>query len=161
TMRPQRDVIPKGVEWIKDSVTAVDPAAHEVHLASGRTLGYERLILAPGIRNDWDAVPGLAEAMHTPSGASNYEFSLAVKASALLRDIRSGTVVFVQAPGPASCAGAAQKPMYQACAYWRAKGVLDDIRVVMLVPEPTVFGIPEIDAELERKIAEYGIELRT
>src|SRR5690606_34660320 len=45
TMRPQRDVIPKGVEWIKDSVTAVDPAAHEVHLASGRTLGYERLIL--------------------------------------------------------------------------------------------------------------------
>lgn len=161
TMRPQRDVMPKGVEWIKDSVTGVDAGAHEVRLASGGTVGYEQLILAPGIRNDWDAIPGLAEVMRSPAGASNYEFELAIKASSLLRDFRAGTVVFVQAPGPASCAGAAQKPMYQACAYWRAKGVLDDIRVVMLVPEPTVFGIPEIDAELVRKIEEYGIELRT
>jgi sulfide:quinone oxidoreductase len=51
--------------------------------------------------------------------------------------------------------------MYLACDYWRATGVLSDIRVVMIVPDPTVFGIPEIDRELERKIAEYGIELRS
>jgi sulfide:quinone oxidoreductase len=50
--------------------------------------------------------------------------------------------------------------MYLACDYWRATGVLGDIRVVMVVPDPTVFGIPEIDRELERKVAEYGIELR-
>lgn len=31
----------------------------------------------------------------------------------------------------------------------------------MVQPYPTVFGIPEVDQELERKIAEYGIELRT
>jgi sulfide:quinone oxidoreductase len=31
----------------------------------------------------------------------------------------------------------------------------------MVVPTDTVFGIPAIDRELERKIAEYGIELRT
>jgi sulfide:quinone oxidoreductase len=39
--------------------------------------------------------------------------------------------------------------------------VLDRIRVVMVQPYPTVFGMPEIDRELDRKIAEYGIELRT
>lgn len=161
TMRPQADVMPKGVEWIQDSVTGVDADAHEVRLSSGGTVGYEHVIVCPGIINDWDAIPGLTDAMLSPHSASNYELELAVKASALLRDVRGGTVVFAQAAGPASCAGAAQKPMYQACAYWKAKGVLDDIRVVMLVPDPTVFGIPEIDAELERKIAEYGIELHT
>lgn len=159
--RPQRDVTPHGVEWVRDSVTRVNADARAVHLASGGVLTYEHLILSPGISQDWEAIPGLADAMRTPQGASNYTFDLAVKASGLLRDVTRGTVVFVQAAGPASCAGAAQKPMYQACAYWRAKGVLDDIRVVMLVPDPTVFGIPEIDAELERKIEEYGIELHT
>lgn len=159
--RPQRDLIPKGVEWIQDTVIKVDPKAHEVKLAAGGTVGYDQLVVCPGIQNRWDGIPGLAEAIRTPAVASNYEFDLAIKASALLREVREGTVVFVQAQGPASCAGAAQKPMYQACAYWRAKGVLDDIRVVMLVPDPTIFGIPEIDAELERKIAEYGVELQT
>lgn len=159
--RPQRDLIPKGVEWIQDTVISVDADAHKVRLAAGGPVGYEQLIVCPGIQNDWDGIPGLADAIRTPAVASNYEFDLATKASALLREVQGGTVVFVQAKGPASCAGAAQKPMYQACAYWRAKGVLDDIRVVMLVPDPTVFGIPEIDAELERKIDEYGIELRT
>ena len=70
-------------------------------------------------------------------------------------------MVFTVPDGPTACAGAAQKPMYLACDYWRSKGVLDDIRVVLLVPGRTVFGIPMIDEELDRKIAEYGIELRT
>ena len=160
-VRAQADVMPRGVEWIPDAVNAVDPENRRVHLASGDTVRYEQLILSPGIRNDWDAVPGLDEAMNSPHGASNYEFGLARKASQLLRSVRSGTVVFVQAPGPASCAGAAQKPMYQACAYWRAMNVLHDIHVVLLVPSPTIFGIPEIDAELQRSIDEYDIDVRT
>ncbi|PYD00417.1 pyridine nucleotide-disulfide oxidoreductase [Microbacterium esteraromaticum] len=160
-VRPQADVMPDGVEWIPDAVNAVDPQNRRVHLASGDTLRYDQLILSPGIRNDWEAVPGLEEAMTSPSAASNYDFALARKASHLLRSMRSGTVVFVQAPGPASCAGAAQKPMYQACAYWRAMNVLHDIHVVLLVPSPTIFGIPEIDAELQRSIDEYDIDVRT
>ena len=62
--------------------------------------------------------------------------------------------------GPAKCAGAAQKPMYLACDYWREQGVLQDIRVVMVQPYPTVYGVPGVDEELNRKIADYGIELR-
>lgn len=161
TVRPQADVTPKGVTWVQDAVARVDPDQNRVELGSGELMEYEHLIVAAGIRQDWDAVPGLTAAMLAPSGASNYLLDLAAKASPLLRDVRSGTVVFIQPPGPASCAGAAQKPMYQACAYWQRAGVLPGIRVVLLVPDPTIFGIPEIDAELERKVAEYGIEVHT
>lgn len=158
-VRPQAEVMPRGVRWIQDAVAAVEPADDRVVLGHGGTLSYRHLILAPGIRQDWDAVPGLTAAMLSPHGASNYVFDLAAKASPLLRDLRRGTVVFVQPTGPASCAGAAQKPMYQACDYWRRIGVLPDLRVVLLVADDTIFGIPEIDAELDRKIAEYGIEV--
>lgn len=161
TVREQGSVTPRGVQWIQDAVTTVTPESNRLTLASGEELTYEQLVVCPGITNDWDAVPGLADAMRTPFGASNYEFELAAKASTLLRDTRRGTVVFSQPPGPASCAAAAQKPMYLACDYWRSTGVLSDIRVVMIVPDESIFGMPMIDAELNRKIAEYGIELRT
>ena len=160
-VRPQAEVTPRGVSWINDSVVTVDPDRDVVELASGRQVGYDQLIVCPGVQNDWHRIPGLAEAMDTPAGVSNYELPLAIKASDLLREVRSGTVVFTEPAGPASCAGAAQKPMYLACDYWRATGVLADIRVVLVLPYPTLFGIPEIDAELERLVAEYGIEVRT
>lgn len=161
TVRPQADVTPKGVEWIRDAATAVDAEASVVELASGRRLAYDQLVLCPGMHFEWSRVDGLAEAVAQRAVVSNYELDLAIDASAALRDIRSGTVVFVQPAGPGSCLGAGQKPMYQACAYWRAQGVLDQLRVVLVVADDEVFGIPEIAAELQRKIAEYGIELRT
>lgn len=161
TVRPMAGVIPPGVQWIQDAVVAVDPDRRTLTLAGGDVVGYEHLVLSPGIRQDWDAVPGLLAALGTPAVTSHYRHELAVKTSALLRDLREGTVVFVQPPGEASCWGASQKPMYQACAYWRARGVLGRIRVILVVPTPTVFGLPHIDRELDRKIAEYGIEVRT
>ncbi|MFK4837561.1 NAD(P)/FAD-dependent oxidoreductase [Microbacterium sp. ZW T2_14] len=160
TVRPQREVMPKGVEWIQDAVTTVQPDANAVVLDSGDRVTFDQLIVCPGIQLDWERIPGLAEAMQTPAAASHYEFELAQKASLLLRDLKEGTVVFTQPDGPASCAAAAQKPMYQACDYWRATGVLDRIRVVMVVPTESAF-LPPFDRELERKIEEYGIELRT
>jgi sulfide:quinone oxidoreductase len=161
TVRPQRDVIPEGVEWIQDSVISIDPAGNAVELRDGGRVTYDHVIVCPGIQLDWARIAGLQSALETPEVASHYEYALAAKASLLLRDLTRGTVVFTQPPGPASCAGAAQKPMYQACDYWRATGVLDDIRVIMVVPTDTVYGIPAFDAELNRCIEEYGIELRT
>ena len=161
TVRPQRDVMPKGVEWIRGRAASIDPDAGGVTLEDGRLITYDHVILSPGIQHDWSSVPGLVEALGTPAVASHYEYDLAAKASLLLRDLTSGTVVFTEPSGPASCAGASQKPMYQACDYWRAKGVLDDIRVIMVVPTHSIYGIPAFDRELERNIAKYGIEVRT
>jgi sulfide:quinone oxidoreductase len=159
-LRRQADVTPRGVEWIQDAAADIRPDAHEVVLASGKTVTYDQLVVCPGIQMNWTAVPGLAEAMETPAGISNYDHALAAKASPVLRDLTEGTAVFVQAADTSSCPGAAQKPMYLACAWWRARGVLDRIRVVLVTPEATLHGIPEFDAELQRKIDEYGIEVR-
>ncbi len=159
-VRPQASVMPRGVAWIQGEVVAVQQDSRTVVLSSGSTVKYDHVVVCPGIQKDWDAVPGLAEAMASPFGGSNYEFELAPKAWDLLRRMTSGTAVFTQPPGPATCAGAAQKPMYLACDHWREQGVLGNIRVVLAVPTPTVYGMDLIDEELNRKIAEYGIELR-
>ncbi|TLM72885.1 FAD/NAD(P)-binding oxidoreductase [Pseudarthrobacter sp. NamB4] len=160
-VRSQESVTPTGVTWIRDSAVDVDTDANTVTLASGSTVSYGQLVVCPGLQYDWDSVPGLAEAVHSPNGTSHYEFELAPKAWTLLSGLTSGTAVFTMPAGPIKCGGASQKPMYLACDYWREQGVLDKIRVVMVQPYPTVFGVPEVDRELDRKIAEYGIELWT
>ncbi|TNB70308.1 NAD(P)/FAD-dependent oxidoreductase [Arthrobacter sp. BB-1] len=160
-VRAQESVMPQGVTWIRDAATGVDTDTNTVTLASGSSVSYGQLVVCPGLQYDWDAVPGMAEAVHSPHGTSHYEFELASKAWTLLSALTSGTAVFTMPAGPIKCGGASQKPMYLACDYWREQGILDRIRVVMVQPYPTVFGVPEVDRELDRKIAEYGIELRT
>ncbi|MET1085698.1 MAG: FAD/NAD(P)-binding oxidoreductase [Arthrobacter sp.] len=160
-IRPQEQLIPDRVTWIRDAATGVDTDSNTVTLESGGTVAYGQLVVCPGLQYDWDAVPGLAEAVYSPHGASHYEFELAPKAWTLLSRLTSGTALFTMPAGPIKCGGATQKPMYLACDYWKDQGLLDRIRVVMVQPYPTVFGVPEVDRELDRKIAEYGIELWT
>jgi sulfide:quinone oxidoreductase len=160
-VRTQESVTPKGVTWIRDSAVDVDGNSNTVTLASGATVAYGQLVVCPGLQYDWDDVPGLAAAVDSPHGATHYEFDLAPKAWTLLSGLTEGTAVFTMPAGPIKCGGASQKPMYLACDYWRQLGVLDKIRVIMVQPYPTVFGVPEVDRELDRKIAEYGIELWT
>jgi len=48
-----------GVKMVRDDAVAVDPVKREVRLASGAMLGYDRLIIAPGIDFNYQTIPGL------------------------------------------------------------------------------------------------------
>jgi sulfite dehydrogenase len=52
----------RGVRIVRDDAVAVDPDKRMVRLASGDALGYDRLIIAPGIDFLPDAIPGLKSA---------------------------------------------------------------------------------------------------
>jgi len=51
----------RGVKLVRDEAVAVDPAKRQVRLASGATLEYDRLVVAPGI-DFLDVIPGLRSA---------------------------------------------------------------------------------------------------
>ncbi len=159
SMRPQQKVMPKGVAWIKDKAAAFDPAARTVTTESGAELGYERLVVCPGIQLDWNKIPGMADALTTPYVSSNYTYDLAPKTWELIQKMRSGTAVFTMPAGPIKCAGAPQKIAYLAADYWRAQGVLDKIRIVLVLPTPGMFGVKVFSDELEKVVARYGIEV--
>ncbi|WP_028265829.1 NAD(P)/FAD-dependent oxidoreductase [Arthrobacter sp. MA-N2] len=160
SVRPQSSVIPQGVAWIKDAAANIDPEGHSVALASGGTVTYDYLVVSPGIQLDWDKVPGMAAAIESPAASSNYRYDLAPKTWNMIKNLTSGTAVFTQPSGPIKCAGAPQKIAYLAADYWRSQGVLEDIRVVMVLPTPGMFGVKVFSNELERVVAEYGIEVR-
>jgi len=51
-----------GVRLVRDSVTAIDAARRTVRLAGGSEIGYDRLIVSPGIDFMWQGLPGMASA---------------------------------------------------------------------------------------------------
>jgi sulfide dehydrogenase [flavocytochrome c] flavoprotein subunit len=51
-----------GVEVVHDKAVAIDPGQHTVRLAGGRTVPYDRLVVAPGIDMRWEAIAGYGEA---------------------------------------------------------------------------------------------------
>jgi sulfite dehydrogenase len=51
-----------GVQVVRDEAVAVDAAKRQVRLKSGTTLGYDRLIVSPGIDFIPDTIPGLRSA---------------------------------------------------------------------------------------------------
>ncbi|MGY1706194.1 FAD-dependent oxidoreductase [Geodermatophilus sp. SYSU D00697] len=157
--RPESSVMPRGVDWIRDAAADVDPGNRRVTLRSGRHVTYEQLVVAPGIQLDWGRVPGMTEALDTPMVSSNYTYGLAPKTWSRIRSMRSGTAVFAMPAGPIKCAGAPQKIAYLAADFWRREGVLGDIRVVLVLPTPAMFGVEVFSRELERVVARYGIEV--
>ena len=157
--RPMAGLIPRGVTWIRAAAEGVDAANRTVATSEGE-VGYDRLVLAPGIQLDWHRIPGMSEAVATPFASSNYSAALAPGTWSALRDLRGGTAVFTMPAGPIKCAGAPQKIAYLAADWWRRQGDLQDIRVVMVLPTPGMFGVPVFARELERVVAEYGIEVR-
>lgn len=158
--RPMAGLIPRGTTWLREAAAAIDPEAHAVTTDSGATLGYDHLVVCPGIQLDWDTVPGMADAIGTPQVSSNYAYELAPKTWGAIAAMRSGTAVFTMPSGPIKCAGAPQKIAYLAADHWRREGVLDAIRVVLVLPTPGMFGVPVFAHELARVAAGYGIEVR-
>lgn len=89
----------QGVQRVRGDVVAIDPAGRTVRLASGDTLHWDRLVLAPGIAFTLDGIPGLAAAYD--SGRAVHAWQAGAQTLALRRqlaDLPDGGVVLMSIP---------------------------------------------------------------
>jgi len=160
TVRPEASVMPKGVTWVRDAATGIDPDARTVTTESGRVVGYDYLVAAPGIQLDFGKIPGLTETLGQRGVSSNYRPDLPPRTWEFIRGLRGGTALFTMPAGPIKCAGAPQKIAYLAADWWRSQGVLDRTRVILVLPTAAMFSQPDWAKVLEGIAAGYGIEVR-
>ena len=160
TRRPEANVIPAGVRWIKGAVASFEPDCDQVTLEDGGKIGYRALVVAPGISLDWAAVDGLPATLGQNGVTSNYSFDTAPYTWKLVQDLRGGTALFTQPPMPIKCAGAPQKAMYLSCDHWLRNGVLNDINVEFHNAGAVLFGVKEFVPPLMEYISRYGVDLK-
>lgn len=159
THRREAGLIPRGAEWIKGAVAQFEPDADCVELADGRRIAYRVLIVCPGIKLDWDAIPGLAATLGRNGVTSNYRYDLAPYTNRLVRQFQGGTAIFTQPPMPIKCAGAPQKAMYLSCHRWEKSGLLGSIDVQFHTAGAVLFGVEAYVPALMDYVERYGIDL--
>lgn len=159
TRRAQAQVMPEGATWIKKSASGFLPAENKVLLSDGADVSYRVLVVCPGIKLDWEAIPGLAETLGTNGVTSNYGYDHAPYTNRLVQDLKGGRALFTQPPMPIKCAGAPQKAMYLSCFRWEQAGVLRDIDVQFHTAGGVLFGVPAYVPALMEYIERYDAHL--
>jgi len=153
-------VMPDRVTWIKQAATGFAPDSNEVVLADGSAVRYRVLVAAPGLKLDWNGIPGLSEALGKGGVTSNYRYDLAPYTRDLVRGLKRGRALFTQPAMPIKCAGAPQKAMYLSCDIWREAGALGQIDVEFHNPGAVLFGVAAYVPALMAYVERYGIDLR-
>jgi sulfide:quinone oxidoreductase len=160
TQKPLGSVIPKGVAWIKDRVQSVHPTENKVVCASGKEIGYDQLVIATGLKLDWQKIKGLEGHLGKNGICSIYQYEDAEKTAAMIRGFRGGDAVFTMPPVPIKCAGAPQKIMYLAEEIFQKNGVRAQSRVHFAVAGKVIFGVPAFAAPLMKVAARKKIDLK-
>src|SRR5260221_227757 len=158
TEKREADLIPRGVTWIRDAVIAFEPDENRVRPRGGPSLGYDYLVVCPGIQGNWEDIKGLKDTMGRNGECSNYDFNTVDFTCEAIRSIRQETAIFTMPATPIKCAGAPQKIMYLAEDHFRRAGVRDAIRVVYASASPAIFGVAKYRKALEKVVADRRMQ---
>lgn len=159
TRRSQASVMPDRVEWIRAAASGFAPEDNRVILRDGSDVHYRVLVACPGIKLDWDAIPGLRDALGHYGVTSNYGYDLAPYTRKLVDALRGGRALFTQPPMPIKCAGAPQKALYLSCTRWEKSGVLPNIDVQFHTAGAVLFGVAAYVPALMEYVARYNAHL--
>src|SRR5690554_3843638 len=160
TARPQAATLPKSAQWIRNAVAELDPDNQQVVLSDGRRVGYDILVVTPGLKLDWDGVEGLKETLGRNGVCSNYDPSLAEYTWRCIRSFRGGRALFTQPPAPIKCAGAPQKIAYLAADHFRRNNLSSVSEVSFLAAAGALFSVPDFVPPLEQVARRHNIDVR-
>ena len=159
TAKTMGSLIPSGVHWIKSAVAAFEPKDNAVVLDGCRVVKYDRLVVCPGLKLDWNKVDGLVETLGKNGVTSNYRYDLAPYTWHLVQNLNHGRALFTQPPMPIKCAGAPQKALYLSGDHWKRTGVLENIQIEFMNAGGVLFGVKDYVPALMDYVKRYDAKL--
>lgn len=158
TLRQEADLLPASVKWLKDYAESFQPDDNSVTLRSGEVIGYDYLVVCPGLQLDWHKIEGLRETIGQNGVCSNYSPDTVEYTYECIKNLASGTALFTQPTMPIKCAGAPQKIMYLAADRFRKQGIRDKIAIEFCNAGPGMFSVPFFAKALSKVAADYGVK---
>lgn len=126
--RDQRKVLDRRVPYFVDPAKHIDIEKKSVTTESGKTFGYDFLVIATGSRIRPDNIPGMVEGGHW-----FYDLDGARKLRAALSDFKGGRVV-VNINAPHKCPVAPLEVTFMLREFLAGKGVLDKSEITYTYP---------------------------
>jgi sulfide:quinone oxidoreductase len=153
--------IAEGVRVIFAEIERVDPQGRTVHLADGRRLDYDQLVIATGTTPRPDQTDGmLGEQWHGDVGEFyTYDGAIALRRS--LEEFTGGRLVVHITELPIKCPVAPLEFAFLADDYFTRKGMRDRVEIVFATPLDGAFTKPMASKRLGKLLTRKGISLET
>lgn len=158
------DYMPQGVEWVQATAAEIDPESRKVVTSEGKTLNYDFLIVASGLKLDYAAIlgmdterigqNGLGSMYHSPQAASATWASLSNFAD------KGGVAVFSRPATEMKCAGAPLKYTFISDDHLRRRGTRSKSEVIYHAHNKAFFSVPIVSEKVRMLFEDRGIKTR-
>ncbi len=156
-VRPTRDFLPDGVEFVVAEVEKVEPDKERVLLTNGRPIAYDLLIVATGTTPRPEETPGLEGPIWYRDAFDFYTLEGATRLRDRLATWEGGRLVIFLAESVFKCPVAPLEFAFLADSYFEERGIRDRVEITYVTPLGGAFTKPQASAFLGGLMEEKGI----
>ena len=179
--KPNADLMPDGVKWVKDVVMTFDPDNNQVETAKNGKIGYDFLVVGTGLQYDYERIEGMTPELVGQKGISSVYLNDPVAGTAKggtatwewFKQLRAAaekaspssplTAIYTQPDTPIKCGGAPQKILYLSDDFLRGNGpvggadVHQNVKSYFCKKGTKLFGLPGYNKTLVEEVTPmYG-----
>ncbi|MBN9673556.1 NAD(P)/FAD-dependent oxidoreductase [Roseibium aggregatum] len=157
------DWLPRTVDWISEGAAEIDPDAKQVTTTSGKTLGYDYLIVATGIELDYDAIEGMSLDLIGADGIGSVyagpDYAAKTWAAMDAFTDKGGTGLFTRPATEMKCAGAPLKYTFLTDDYARRKGTRGKVEIKYAAHSAALFSVPIVNEKARMLFEDRGFDV--
>ncbi|NEW60443.1 NAD(P)/FAD-dependent oxidoreductase [Sulfurovum sp. bin170] len=179
-MYKTENFIPSGTTVIKEKAVEFDPKNNTVKTSGGKTIKYDYMVVAAGVKLAFDKIEGLGISETITSTGDHSAVSKVIGKNGLtsiyyqqgsadtwtemqkfIADAKSGKKVkgvFTHPNTPIKCGGAPKKIMYLTDARLREAGVRDNAELMFYPNGSKMFGVKEYHNAIEKQFGERDMK---
>jgi sulfide:quinone oxidoreductase len=155
--------LPRGVDLVADYAAEIDPEAKSVTTAGGTRLDYDFLIVATGLKLDWDAIEGFSLDLVGQNGLgavyAGPEYAARTWAAMDSFTDTGGEAVLLRPATEMKCAGAPLKYTFLIDDFATRKGTRDAVSITYAANNKTLFGVPIVNEKVRMLYEARGIDV--
>lgn len=158
-VKPIGEFVPKGVNWLVESIDRISPEENKVYMANGDILSYEILIIATGCKIAPEEISGMKGEEWQKSVFDFYTFEGSLALRNKLRDWQGGKLVVHITEMPIKCPVAPLEFAFLADSYFKNKHMRDQVEITYVTPMSGAFTKPKATEALEHLLHEKNIHI--
>jgi sulfide:quinone oxidoreductase len=158
------EYVPRGVQWVAEGATEIDPEGRKVVTSSGKVLPYDFLIVATGLELNYGGIlgmdtarigqDGLGSIYHSPQGAAATWQAM----SAFVE--KGGVGLFGRPAGEMKCAGAPLKYAFITDDRLRRAGHRGKAEMIYMAQSKSLFGVPIVAEKVRMLFQDRGVKVQ-
>jgi sulfide:quinone oxidoreductase len=158
-IRPKREFIPKGVNFVIDQIQKIEGEKNQVLLGSGTVLNYDVLVVATGTIPVPEETEGLKGKLWYKDIFDFYTYEGTTQLAKKLENWQGGKLVINLAETLIKCPVAPLEFTFLADAYFTEKGMRDKVEIFYVTPLSGAFTKPKATAMLNKLMDEKHINV--